>query len=96
MHRLPQGVLGHIYEYDPTYRVDEHQKQMMALVERNSMCDYNWKDLRFMETVSFHFTMCWVGYLIFVIVFPIYTVIIVVRLMFIVLGLGFKLIFRVH
>ena len=31
MYNLPQSVLTHIYEYDPTYRVTEHRTHMTAL-----------------------------------------------------------------
>lgn len=96
MYRLPQPVLGHIYEYDPTYRVNEHQKQMLALKARNVCYDaYDPYDVDLAETFGFQFSMYCASAVFFAIGIPLYAAIAATRLAVIILGLAFERVYRV-
>ena len=97
MHRLPQSVLAHIYEYDPTYRVVEHQKQMTALKARNISYDYEheWKQVDFIDSFAFQFSMYMGSAVYLSIGIPIYALISLCRMIFVSTGIVFERIYRV-
>ena len=76
--RLPTDVVSLIYEFDPTYRLIQHEKVMSELRSKMNTChvyvDYD-------ETYSFMFNMvAWNGVIIWIVVLlPVYCVQLVTR-----------------
>jgi len=99
MYSLPQSVLTHIYEYDSTYRVGEHQKQIHALNEQTLSYEYDsdndWKCIDFMESFTFQFSMYMATSLYMTFGIPVYLLICCARGIFMMVGMVFERFYRV-
>ena len=86
MYQLPQAVLGRIYEYDPTYRM-QHQKVMAHLKDVYCLRPLNkFENYDFMESFTFQFSMYCASAVYIGCGIPIYAMICFSRLIMIVLG----------
>ena len=97
MYSLPQSVLTHIYEYDPTYRVGEHQKQIQELKEQTLSYEYDneWDSIDFMEE-SFTFQMYMATSIYVAFGIPVYLLICCARGFFMMVGMVFERFYRVY
>ena len=98
MYSLPQSVLTHIYEYDQTYRVEEHQKQIQELKEQTLSYEYDydndWKCIDFMDSFTFQFSMYMATSVYVAFWIPVYLLICGARGIFMMVGMVFEQIYR--